>query len=65
MTDRTETTDLERGGFGVYQDGTKVAGGSGPYERCKAEAAHYAMMYAQDGPVKVRVWRERKRKAHA
>jgi hypothetical protein len=33
----------------------KVAGGSGPLEAIKREAAHYAMMYSQDGPVKISV----------
>jgi hypothetical protein len=53
---------VEYGGFSIRQGGMIVAGGSGPYEAMRREAAHYAMMYRQDGPVKVRVWRNRKRR---
>lgn len=53
QSDRAERT--ERGSFTVRQGGMVVASGSGPYEDIKREAAHYAMMYGQDGPVKVSV----------
>lgn len=44
--------------FYVYQGGT---GGRGLNEfRIRAEAAHYAMMYAQDEPVRVVVRRSPK-----
>lgn len=45
----------KQGSFSIWQDGMKVAGGSGPLEAIKREAAHYAMMYSQDGPVKISV----------
>ena len=51
-----QTTD-ERGSFSVWQDGVKVAGGSGPWEAIKREAQHYAAVYRQDGPVKVTIRR--------
>lgn len=60
--DNTALADVECGGFSIVQDGLMVAGGSGPYEMVKREAAHYAAVYGQDGPVKVRVWRNPKRK---
>ncbi len=44
------------GGFSVWVSGIKVAGGCGPYEWIKAEAAHYAMQYAREGQIKVRVY---------
>ncbi len=50
-------------GFSVWVNGLKIACGCGPYEWIKAEAAHYAMQYAQDGEVKVRVYKFRVRKA--
>lgn len=53
------------GGFSVKQGGMVVAGGSGPYLAVKREAAHYAMMYRQDGPVSVRVWKHRRKVATA
>jgi len=53
MSDTTQTT--ERGSFTVRQAGMVVASGSGPYEAVKREAAHYALIYGQDGPVKVSV----------
>lgn len=35
----------------IKQDGLVVASGGGPdAEASKREAAHYALMYAQDGP---------------
>ena len=59
---KPETTpETEYGGFSIKQGGIVVAGGSGPYEAIKAEAEHYAAMYRQDGPVKVRVWKNRRK----
>jgi hypothetical protein len=55
----------ERGSFTVKQGGMTVASGTGTYEDVKREAAHYAMMYEQDGPVKVTVRRLPARKALA
>jgi hypothetical protein len=52
---------LERGSFTVRQGGVTVASGSGPYEDIKREAAHYAIICRQDGPVKVSVRRMKKR----
>lgn len=41
----------------LTQGGIVVAGGSGPTERAvMEEAAHYAMIYGQDGPVDVMIW---------
>ena len=34
----------------IKQDGMIVASGSGAALAAKREAAHYALMYAQDGP---------------
>jgi hypothetical protein len=43
--------------FSVHQDGMRVAAGDCPTkEDAEREANHYAMMYGQDGPVKVKVW---------
>lgn len=55
----TETKDMqpEWGSFSIRQNGMTVAGGSGPYEAIQREAAHYAAVYRQDGPVKVIVRR--------
>jgi len=48
--------DMEKqGSFSIWQDGMKVASGFGPLEDIKKEAAHYAMMYSLDGPVKISV----------
>lgn len=52
----------EWGSFSIRQGGITVAGGSGPYEAIKREAAHYAAVYRQDGEVQVRVRRAPKRK---
>lgn len=52
-----------QGGFSITQGGIKVAGGSGPYKDMRREADHYAAIYRQDGPVKVRIWKNPKRKA--
>lgn len=49
--------EVEWGSFWVRQRGIIVASGDGPYEEVKREAAHYAMIYAQDGPIKLMVRR--------
>ena len=54
----------EHGSFSIWQDGMKVAGGSGPLEAIRREAAHYAAMYRQDGPVKVIVRKLKPRKTN-
>jgi hypothetical protein len=42
--------------FTVEQDGMVVASGEAPTEEsARREAAHYALMYSQDGPVKVSI----------
>jgi hypothetical protein len=47
---------MSRWNFSVEQDGIVVASGDAPTEDgAKREAGHYAMMYAQDGPVKASV----------
>ena len=47
---------MSRWEFAVEQDGMVVASGEAPTEAgAKREAAHYAMMYSQDGPVKVSI----------
>lgn len=51
----------ETGGFSVWQDGLKVAGGSGPIEQVRREAAWYCAVYGQDGPVRVSVWKHKRR----
>lgn len=44
----------ERFVFEVWQDGGRVAAVDGPDRyRAMAEAGHYALVYGQDGPVKV------------
>ena len=45
----------EWGSFSIIQGGMTVASGSGPLEQIRSEAAHYAAVYRQDGPVRVRV----------
>ena len=51
---------MSRWSFLVEQDGMVVASGDAPTEDgAKREAGHYAMMYSQDGPVKVSVKRFR------
>lgn len=52
----------ERASFSVVQDGIIVASGDGPYEQAVAEANHYAMVYAQDGPVEVKIVPRKARK---
>ena len=54
--------DPKRGWFRVWCNGEVVAGGTGPYESIKREAAHYAAVYGQDGQTRVRVARIGKRK---
>ncbi len=42
--------------FEIIQGGIAVASGSGPdLETVRREANHYAIMYAQDGPVEVKI----------
>jgi hypothetical protein len=48
-------TRVGYGEFQVWQDGMMVAGGSGPMDRVRSEARHYALVYGQDGDVEVRV----------
>lgn len=43
----------EYASFSVWQDGVEVAAGNGPLPEILATAQHYAMMYGQDGPVRV------------
>lgn len=40
--------------FEIWQDGMPVASCSGPRALAEAEAAHYALVYGQDGPVEIR-----------
>ena len=54
----------EYGSFSIWQGGEKVAGGSGPFEMVRREAAHYAAVYRQDGPVKVYVRKLKPRKSN-
>ena len=56
-------TEPQRGWFKVWCDGVVSAFGSGPYEMVKAEADHYALVYADNHTVKVRVQRIGQRKA--
>ena len=47
--------EVRRWKFSVKQGGLVVASGDCPTEEdAKREAAHYAMMYSQDGPVEVK-----------
>ena len=47
---------MSRWKFSVEQDGIVVARGDAPsQEDAEREAAHYGMMYGQDGPVVVSV----------
>ena len=47
----------------VWQRGNKVATAEGAvYRLVNAETAHYAMMYAQDGPVEVRFYEKKPKK---
>lgn len=44
--------------FAIEQDGYWQAGGTGPtFEFVRKEASHYALMYGQDGPVVVKLYR--------
>lgn len=56
-------TSAETGGFHVRQGGQIVASGSGPMEDVRREAAHYAAVYRQDGPVTVRVWQNKRKES--
>jgi len=56
------STGATRFGFEVKQDGMVVASGEAPTEReAEREAMHYAMVYSQDGPVRMRVFPVRER----
>jgi hypothetical protein len=57
--------DVEWGSFKILVNGAEIAGGMGPYEFCKREAAHYALVYSKDGDVKVRLRRLGKRTVNA
>jgi len=49
--------------FEIIQNDDIVAGGEGgDLERVNAEAAHYALQYAQDGPVTVTMYEVRTRR---
>lgn len=39
--------------YEVWQDGMPVASTEGPDEQALRGARHYALMYGQDGPVKI------------
>lgn len=46
--------------YEVWQDGALQAGGrEADYASAKSEANHYAMLYATDGPVEVRIYEKR------
>jgi len=46
--------------YEVWQDGMVKAGGrENDYDSAKSEANHYARMYANDGPVEVRIYEKR------
>ncbi len=46
--------------YEVWQHGACQAGGRGnEYASAQSEASHYAMMYAPDGPVEVRIYEKR------
>ncbi|HEY8355725.1 MAG TPA: hypothetical protein VIK69_12015 [Methylophilaceae bacterium] len=46
--------------YEVWQDGMVKAGGrEDDYDSAKSEANHYARMYANDGPVEVRIYEQR------
>ena len=63
MRDVDTSAKAQTGGFHVRQDGQNVAAGSGPMDAVRREAAHYAAVYRQDGPVTVRVWKHKRREA--
>lgn len=46
--------------FEVWQNDEMQAGGSGPAHVVGSEAAHYAAIYSQDGPVEVRYYARRR-----
>lgn len=66
MSDQ-QTTDWAagRGWWSIRQNGIRVCGGFGSYASCQREAAHYAAMYAEEGPVKIIVRRNPRRKERA
>lgn len=46
---------MRQASFSLKQDKVTVASGSGPAHLVINEALHYASMYAQDGPVVLRI----------
>lgn len=49
-------SDVREYEFEIEQDGMVVASGSGSdRDRIRSMAMHYALMYAQDGPVTMRI----------
>ena len=65
MSKQKPSREIEWGTFKVLVDGMERAGGMGPYEFCKREAAHYALVYSKDGDVKVRLRRLGKKTVNA
>jgi hypothetical protein len=61
MTKADTGAEVQTGGWHVRQGGQIVASGSGPLDAVRREAAHYAAVYRQDGPVTVRVWTHKRR----
>jgi hypothetical protein len=61
----TQQTTPDQGWWSIRQNGIRVCGGFGSYASCQREAAHYAAMYAEEGPVKVIVRRNPRRKERA
>lgn len=51
--------------YELIQDGMRVAAVSAPTRvRAVSEIMHYALIYSQDGPVKVREIKPRKKRTH-
>ena len=45
--------------YTIKQDGMVVAGGHAPKTEAQREAAHYALVYGQDGPVEITIRKSR------
>ena len=45
--------------YTIKQGGIVVAAGSGPRSFVEREAAHYAIVYGQDGPVEMKIRKSR------
>jgi hypothetical protein len=45
--------------YTIKQGGIVVAAGSGPRSFAEREAAHYALVYGQDGPVEMKIRKSR------